>query len=91
MLKIKYFRNSRFVFKGQNKTIELLVQLSGIGWFIAISIAGFAFLGVWIDSLIGLKPIGVIVGMLLPHFAILTECQIDSSCGGPFDSLQRFL
>ena len=53
------------MFKGQNKTIELLVQLSGIGWFIAISIAGFAFLGVCIDSLIGLKPIGVIVGMLL--------------------------
>ncbi|MBM32636.1 MAG: hypothetical protein CL764_07295 [Chloroflexi bacterium] len=50
---------------GQNKTIELLVQLTGIGWFIGISIAGFAFLGVWIDKLIGVKPIAVISGILL--------------------------
>ena len=51
--------------KDQNKTIELLLQLTGIGWFIAISISGLALLGVWIDRLINIKPVGVISGILL--------------------------
>jgi|TARA_B100000315_G_C14187514_1_gene411794 hypothetical protein len=53
------------VSKDQNKTIELLVQLTGIGWFIAISISGLALLGVWIDGLINIKPVGVISGIIL--------------------------
>ena len=51
--------------KDQNKTIELLVQLTGVGWFIAISISGLALLGVWIDRLINIKPVGVISGIIL--------------------------
>lgn len=51
--------------KDQNKTIELLLQLTGIGWFIAISISGLALLGVWIDRLINIKPVGVISGIIL--------------------------
>ena len=51
--------------KYQNKTIELLVQLTGVGWFIAISISGLALLGVWIDGLINIKPVGVISGIIL--------------------------
>ena len=51
--------------KDQNKTIGLLFQLTGVGWFIAISISGGALLGVWIDRLINIKPVGVISGILL--------------------------
>ena len=49
----------------QNKTIELLVQLTGVGWFIAISISGLALLGAWVDRLINIKPVGVISGIIL--------------------------
>ena len=51
--------------KDQNKTIGLLFQLTGVGWFIAISISGLALLGVWIDRLINIKPVGVISGIIL--------------------------
>jgi len=51
--------------KDQNKTISLLFQLTGVGWFIAISIVGLALMGVWVDGITGIKPMGVLSGILL--------------------------
>ena len=46
-------------------TILLLGRLAGFGWFIAISIAGGAIAGVWLDGQLDSSPVFVLVGLAL--------------------------
>lgn len=42
-----------------------MARLTMIGWFVGVSIAGGAFLGWWLDGMIGSAPLLLIVGVLL--------------------------
>ncbi len=43
-------------------------QLIGVGFFIAISIAGGALLGLWLDDKLGTSPWLVLIGLFLGLF-----------------------
>lgn len=44
-------------------TLVLLTRMTGIGWFVAISIAGGALVGVWLDRQLGTRPALLLVGL----------------------------
>lgn len=44
-------------------TLLLLGRLTGFGWYVAISIAGGALLGAWLDSQFDTSPALVLVGL----------------------------
>ena len=46
-------------------TILLLGRLAGFGWAVAISIAGGALAGVWLDGRLDTSPVFVLVGLAL--------------------------
>lgn len=46
-------------------TILLLGRLAGFGWFVAVSIAGGAIAGVWLDRQLDTPPVFVLVGLVL--------------------------
>ena len=46
-------------------TILLLGRLAGFGWAVAVSIAGGAIAGVWLDRQLDTSPVFVLVGLAL--------------------------
>lgn len=50
---------------GEVSTLLLLGRLTGFGWYVAISIAGGALLGAWLDNRLGTSP-----GLLLAGLAV---------------------
>ena len=48
---------------GEVSTILLLGRLTGFGWFVALSIAGGALLGVWLDSKLDTSPALLLAGL----------------------------
>ena len=44
-------------------TLLLLGRLAGFGWYVAISIAGGALIGVWLDKQFGTSPALVLAGL----------------------------
>ncbi|NQW17947.1 MAG: AtpZ/AtpI family protein [Chloroflexi bacterium] len=46
-------------------TILLLGRLAGFGWFVAVSIAGGAIAGVWLDKQLDSSPVFVLTGLVL--------------------------
>ena len=45
--------------------LALLAKYIGIGWLVAICIAGATMLGLWVDGRLSTKPIFTIVGLIL--------------------------
>ena len=56
------------------KTAALVLQLIGVGWYIALSIVGGLFLGLWLDQKLGSLPaftiLGVLLGVVLAFYGI---------------------
>ncbi len=50
---------------GEQSTLLLLGRLTGFGWYVAISIAGGALLGVWLDRQLDTSPALTLVGLAL--------------------------
>ncbi len=48
---------------GEVSTLLLLGRLTGFGWYVAISIAGGALLGAWLDRQFNTSPALVLVGL----------------------------
>ena len=48
-----------------SKKTYLIARLVGVGWFVAILIAGGAFVGFFLDKLVGWSPGFTIAGVLL--------------------------
>jgi F0F1-type ATP synthase assembly protein I len=48
-----------------NSKLRVVLQLLGIGWFVAICIGGGAFGGLWIDRLAGTAPAFTLTGIAL--------------------------
>ena len=48
-----------------SKKTYLIARLVGVGWFVAILIAGGAFVGFFLDTLVGWSPGFTIAGVLL--------------------------
>lgn len=47
------------------RTAAVVLQLIGVGWYIALCIVGGLFLGLWFDGKLGSLPVFTIVGVLL--------------------------
>ena len=45
------------------------LRLTGLGWYIALCIAGGVLLGLWIDNLLGTKLLFTLVGIVLGSVA----------------------
>ena len=56
-------RRSRTIRGPDPSTLVLLTRMTGIGWFVAISIAGGALVGVWLDRQFGTAPVLLLVGL----------------------------
>jgi len=56
--------NSRSGDRGDS-LLALLGKYIGIGWLVAICIAGATMLGLWIDGRLGTKPVFTLVGLIL--------------------------
>ena len=48
---------------GEPSTLLLLGKLTGFGWYVAVSIAGGALLGVWLDRQFDTSPALVLAGL----------------------------
>ena len=48
---------------GEVSTLLLLGRLTGFGWYVAISIAGGALLGVWLDRRLDTSPALLLAGL----------------------------
>ena len=80
---------------GNRSTAELLARLMGMGWAVALSIAGGTGLGFWLDSRFDTGPVltllGLAVGIVIAFagmIRILIAMQNgkpDGSDGGPED------
>lgn len=49
----------------QGKKLAVVARLVGVGWFVALAIAGGAIGGLALDAWIGTRPILTIVGVML--------------------------
>ncbi|MBM3958632.1 MAG: AtpZ/AtpI family protein [SAR202 cluster bacterium] len=47
----------------ETSTLVLLARLAGVGWYVAISIAGGTLAGVWLDSRLDTRPVFMILGL----------------------------
>lgn len=56
-------RRKRTIRGPDPSTLILLTRMAGIGWFVAISIAGGALVGVWLDRQFGTQPALLLVGL----------------------------
>ena len=45
--------------------LAIVLQLVGVGWYVAICIVGGLFVGLWIDGKLGVLPVFTISGILL--------------------------
>ena len=56
------------------RTAALVLQLIGVGWYIALCIVGGLFLGLWFDGKLGSLPVftilGVVLGVILAFYGI---------------------
>ncbi len=48
--------------------LQAALRLTGVGFFIGISIAGGAFLGLWLDTKLNTSPLLVLTGLFLGLF-----------------------
>ena len=46
-------------------TLVIVVQLVGVGWYVAICIIGGLFGGLWLDGKLGVLPVCTLTGMVL--------------------------
>ena len=46
-------------------TLGLILRLTGIGWYVAVCIAGGAVLGYWADGRFNMRPALTIVGLVV--------------------------
>ena len=46
-------------------TLAIVLQMVGVGWFVAICIIGGLFGGLWIDGTLDVLPVFTIAGVLL--------------------------
>lgn len=71
------------------RRMRVVLRLLGIGWFVALSIAGLGYAGYWFDGQFGLSPIltllglgaGVVIalaGMVLMLAALFTDSTTNS-------------
>ena len=56
------------------RTAALVLQLIGVGWYIALCIVGGLFLGLWFDGKLDSLPVftilGVVLGVVLAFYGI---------------------
>lgn len=45
--------------------LTLVIRLVGVGWYVALSIAGCSVLGRWLDEYFGTKPVLTFIGLAL--------------------------
>ena len=68
-------RRRRTIRGPEPSTVALLARIAGIGWYIAISIAGGALAGAWLDEQFGTKPalllVGLAVGLALAFLGMI--------------------
>ena len=43
--------------------MRTVLQLTGIGWFVALCLLGGGFGGIWLDGLLGSKPLLTLLGL----------------------------
>lgn len=55
-------------------TLAIVLQLVGVGWYIAICIIGGLFAGLWLDRKLGVLPtftlIGIILGTVVAFYGV---------------------
>jgi F0F1-type ATP synthase assembly protein I len=53
---------------------QTAIRLIGVGWYIALSIAGGTLGGLWLDSKLGTKPVfiisGLFIGMIVAFYGV---------------------
>lgn len=47
------------------RSLNLVLQLVGIGWYVGICLVGGVLLGLWVDEKTGLLPLFTLLGLLL--------------------------
>jgi F0F1-type ATP synthase assembly protein I len=80
-------------FRGpEPSTVVLLARMAGIGWYIAISIAGGALLGAWLDRQFGTQPVlllgGLAVGLVLAFLGMMRLLKWFAARGGGTDEAE---
>jgi len=53
-------------------TLVILSKVGGIGWFVAISVSFFAFIGVFLDNKFSTKPFFLLMGVFLGSLIAFT-------------------
>ena len=46
-------------------TLTIVLQLVGVGWYVALCIIGGLFGGLWLDRTLGVLPLFTLVGIIL--------------------------
>ena len=77
-------------FRGPDpSTLVILARMTGIGWYVAISIAGGALVGVWFDRLFGTDPalllVGLAVGLIVAFLGMIRLLRWFAADGGGAD------
>lgn len=73
-------------------TLVLLTRMAGIGWYVAISIAGGALVGAWLDRQFGTQPAllltGLAVGLAVAFLGMLRLLKWFAADGGETDDAE---
>ena len=72
--------------------LVLMARLAGIGWYIAISIAGGALVGAWLDRQFGTRPAlllaGLAVGLIVAFLGMMRLLKWFAAGGGGADDAE---
>ena len=72
--------------------LVLMARLTGIGWYVAISIAGGALVGVWLDRQFGTQPAlllaGIAAGLIVAFFGMIRLLKWFAAGGGEADDAE---
>ena len=76
--------------------MRIVLRLLGIGWFVALSIAGLGYAGYWFDGRLDLSPLLTLLGLgagvaiaLIGMFRMLAALFTDSTTSSPPDDQGR--